>query len=319
MVEDILIEKYRPGKLDEVLGQDKIVNRLKGYVVDKNMPHLLFAGSPGNGKTSSAICLAKELYGAGWRSDFKELNGSDQRGIDVIRGVVKEFASVESMSVVGFKIILLDEADSLTKDAQAALRRTMEQYSSSCRFILTCNYSSSIIEPIQSRCAVFRFKRLSNDDIIKRCKYICNLEEIRIEDGALEAIAFVSEGDCRKAIGILDSCRMGDIEIIKVCDIYDMAGNVEPVILRDIIKKALSREFFASLVVVEKVILDGLSSNEILKGTMKEVLNMNIDDRLKVDIVEKIGECEFRISEGSNELIQLKWLIASMVKLGSLV
>lgn len=319
MVEDILIEKYRPQKLDGVLGQDKIVNRFKGYVVDKNMPHLLFAGSPGNGKTSSAICLAKELYGAGWRADFKELNGSDNRGIDVIRGIVKEFASVVSMSDVGFKIILLDEADNLTKDAQSALRRTMEQYSSSCRFILTCNYSSSIIEPIQSRCAVFRFKRLSNEDIIKRCKYICSLEEIRIEDDALEAVAFVSEGDCRKAIGILDSCRMGDIEIIKVCNIYDIVGNVEPVILRDVIKKALSREFFASLVVVEKVILDGLSAIDILKGMVKCVLEINIDDKLKVDIVSLIGETEFRISEGANEMIQMKALIASIVKLGSLV
>lgn len=319
MVEDILIEKYRPQKLDNVVGQDKIVKKLKDYVISKNMPHCMFAGSPGSGKTTASICLAKELYGVGWKADFKELNASDTRGIDVIRGVVKEFASVSSMSDVGFKIILLDEADSLTNDAQSALRRTMEQYSSSCRFILTCNYSSSIIEPIQSRCAVFRFKRVSDKDIISRIKYICDNERIKIENEALEAIAFVSEGDLRKAIGILDSCRMGDIEIIKVCDIYDIVGTVEPVILRELIKKSLSREFFAGLVIIEKVILDGLSSNEILKGMMKEVMNMNIEDKMKVEIVSSIGECEFRISEGSNELIQLKTLIANIVKIGSLI
>lgn len=319
MVEDILIEKYRPQNVDNIVGQDKIIKKLKDYVISKNMPHCMFAGPPGSGKTTSAICLAKELYGKGWKADFKELNGSNERGIDVIRGVVKDFAGVTSMSDVGFKIILLDEADNLTKDAQAALRRTMEQYSSSCRFILTCNYSSSIIEPIQSRCAVFRFKRISDKDIKERLKWICGNEGIKIENDALEAIAFVSEGDLRKSIGILDSCRMSDIETIKVCDIYDIVGMIEPVILKELIKKALSREFFGSLNLVEKVMLDGLSAIDILKGMMKEVMNMNIEDKMKVDIVSSVGECEFRISEGANELIQLKALIANIVKMGSLL
>lgn len=319
MAEEILIEKYRPSKLNEVLGQDKIVNRLKGYVKDKNMPHLLFTGPPGNGKTSSSICLAKELYGIGWKADFKELNGSDERGIDVIRGVVKEFASVESMSDIGFKIILLDEADALTRDAQSALRRTMEKYTRSCRFILSCNYSSSIIEPIQSRCAMFRFKRISDTDIKKRVKWVCDKENIKIDDDAIDSIAYVSEGDLRKALNVLNCTGYTSGNIVRVCDIYDIAGTLEPEILRNAIKKALSREFFASLLVIEKALLDGLSGVDILKGMMKEVMNMNIDDRLKVDIVEKIGDCEFRISEGSNELIQLKWLISSIVKLGSLV
>lgn len=318
MVENILTEKYRPSKLDEVLGQDKIIRKLKDYVADKNMPHLLFAGSAGTGKTSSAICLAHELYGTGWRADFKELNASDSRGIDVIREVVKEFASVSSMSNVGFKIMFLDEADALTRDAQAALRRTMEKYTSTCRFILTCNYSSSVIEPIQSRCAVFRFKRISDDDVKERIKWVCGKENISIEEDAIEAICYVSEGDLRKSLNVLN-CVGYNSEVIKVCDIYDIAGMVEPVILKDIIGKALSREFFAALVVIEKVILDGLSGVDILKGMMREVMNMNIEDKLKIDIVDRIGEAEFRISEGCNELIQLKALVASMVKMGSLL
>lgn len=247
------------------------------------------------------------------------LHNSDDRGIDVIRGVVKDFASVDSISDVGFKIILLDEADSLTKDAQAALRRTMEKYTRSCRFILSCNYSSSIIEPIQSRCALFRFKKISNTEITNRVKWVCEKENIKIDDSAVEAIVYVSEGDLRKALNVLNCTGYKSGNIVKICDIYDIAGALEPEILRDAIKKALSREFFAALLVIENALLDGLSGVDILKGMMKEVMNMNIEDKMKVDIVDKIGEAEFRISEGCNELIQLKALIANIVKIGSLV
>lgn len=313
---DMLTEKYRPQKLDDCIGQDIIVKRLKRYVSSKNMPNLLFAGGPGTGKSTMALCLAKELYGTEWKIDFMELNASDERGIDVIRKKVKEYANVQSMGDVLFKIILLDEADALTKDAQSALRRTMEKYTSSVRFILTCNYSSKIIEPIESRCSVNRFKRISNENIILRCKYVCKNEGIKIEDDALEAIAFVSEGDLRRSLNILNAVDTNNV--VKVCNIYDVVGIVEPIIVKDIIKKALAREFFGALIVVEKVILDGLSAVDILKVMMREVLEMNIDDKTKVDIVDRIGECDFRVSEGANELIQLKWLIASMVKLGSL-
>lgn len=247
------------------------------------------------------------------------LHNSDERGIDVIRGVVKDFASVDSISDVGFKIILLDEADSLTKDAQAALRRTMEKYTRSCRFVLSCNYSSSIIEPIQSRCAVFRFKRIIGNDIKERVKWVCGKENIKIENDAIEAIVYVAEGDLRKALNILNCTGYTSGNIVRVCDIYDISGELEPEILRDAIKKALSREFFASLLVIENALLDGLSGFDILKGMMKEVMDMNIEDKMKVDIVDKIGEAEFRISEGCNELIQLKALIANIVKIGSLV
>lgn len=318
-MKDILIEKYRPSNLSEIIGQSAIVNRLKGYVNDSNMPHLLFAGSSGVGKTTSAIALAKELYGNVWRSDFKELNASDSRGIDVIRGTVKEYASVQSMGDVEFKIVFLDEADNLTRDAQAALRRTMEQFTSSCRFILSCNYSSKIIEPIQSRCAVYRFKRISNQDIINKCKDICYKENIKINDEALEAISYVSEGDLRKAIGLIDSSHISNTknDYINVSDIYEIANMVHPHIIKDIITKSLKGEFFGALVIVEKLWLDGLVVSDIMKGMMKEVMDMNIKDKMKVDIIERIGETEFRISEGSNELIQMKTLIASIVRIGS--
>lgn len=317
MVEDILIEKYRPQKLDDIVGQDKIVRKLKRYVRSGNMPHQLYAGPPGVGKTSSALCLAIELYGNAWKADFKELNASDSRGIDVIRDVVRGFASVSSMGNIGFKIMFLDEADALTKDAQSALRRIMERYTSTCRFVLSCNYSSSIIEPIQSRCAVFRFRRISNEDIVKRVKHVAEKENIKIDNDAIEAVCYVSEGDLRKALNILNC--VNSEENIKVCDIYDIAGTIEPHIAKDIISESLKREFFGAIVKLENVMLEGLSGVDICKGMMKEVMDMNIEDKMKVDIVDNIGECEFRISEGANELIQLKWLIASIVKIGSLV
>ena len=159
--EEIWIEKYRPEKLDDIVGQDEIIRRLKSYVKTRNLPHLLFSGPPGVGKTAASISIVKEIFGDTWRNNFIELNASDERGIDIIRHKVKDFARMAPLGEADFKVIFLDEADALTNDAQSALRRTMERYSATTRFILSCNYSSKIIEPIQSRCAVYRFKPLS--------------------------------------------------------------------------------------------------------------------------------------------------------------
>src|SRR3989338_1930107 len=162
---DIFIEKYRPGKFDEVVGQEVIVNRIKAMTEQENIPHMLFAGPPGTGKTTIALIIAKTLFKDNWRQNFLETNASSDRGIDVIRETIKDFARTKPIGTNIPKIILLDEADALTRDAQNALRRTMEQYAENCRFILSANYSSKIIEPIQSRCAMFRFKPLDKKEI----------------------------------------------------------------------------------------------------------------------------------------------------------
>ena len=318
---DILTEKYRPHKLDQIIGQDNIVKRLKTYVERKNMPNLLFSGKPGTSKTTSAICIAKELYGIDWQSNFMEINASDERGIDVIRNRVKDYAAVSSIGNVSFKIILLDEADSLTKDAQNALKRTMEKYSSSCRYILTCNYSSKIIEPITSRTSIFRFKNLKIEDVIKICKNVCEQEKIKIESEALEAIAYYSEGDARKAIGIIDSSIISlESDTITVKDIYQVSSYIEPKLISDIIKKALSKEFFSSLTLIENLTMDGISADDILKQLMTRSMELNVPDkRIVVELVDIIGETDWRISEGANETIAFKQMIAKMVKLGSLI
>jgi len=202
-MKEIWTEKYRPSKLDEVVGQEYVVKSLKAYASSGNIPHMLFAGPAGTGKTTCAIALAKEFFGNEWRDNFEELNASDERGLNVVRGRIKNFARTAPIGSAPFKIIFLDEADALTPDAQAALRRTMERYTATCRFILSCNYSSKIIEPIQSRCVVFRFSPLSDDEIKKYLNFIAEKEGLQITDDGMKSLLYVAGGDMRKAINIL--------------------------------------------------------------------------------------------------------------------
>jgi len=201
----IWTEKYRPSKYEGVVGQDEIVKRVKNLSASLNIPHMLFAGPAGTGKSTLAIIVAKELYKEFWRENYLELNASDARGIDVIRQEVKNFARTKSLGSVPFKIIFLDEADALTREAQQALRRTMENYTSTCRFILSCNYSSKVIDPIQSRCVVFRFKLLEKKDVEKRIRFITEKEKLTLDNKAVDAVYEGSEGDCRRAINLLQA------------------------------------------------------------------------------------------------------------------
>lgn len=317
-MKEIWIEKYRPKSLKEVIGQQEIVERLQSYSESGNLPHLLFAGPAGTGKTTCAIALAKELFGDAWRENFVELNASDERGIEVVRGKIKEFARTAPIGDASFKIIFLDEADALTPEAQAALRRTMERYSKTCRFILSCNYSSKIIEPIQSRCAVFRFRPLKAEDVKKYLKIIAKNEVLKITDDALDAIAHIAQGDMRKAINSLQVAASISKDVT-VDIIYQTAGMARPEEVRHLLETALAGDFMEARNLLDELMVQyGLSGEDIIKQIHRTFFDLQIPEIEKVRLIDKTGEIEFRIVEGSNERIQLESLLAHLVLVGKI-
>jgi len=312
----IWTEKYRPKDFSEIKGQREVVKRVKAFVEQKNMPHLLFAGPAGTGKTSLALVIAKKLFRDNWRANFLELNASDERGIDVIRVKVKDFARTRAIGEVPFKIIYLDECDALTKEAQQALRRTMENYTQTCRFILSANYSSKIIDPIQSRCAMFRFKPLEKKDMFVIIEHIAKEESLKINEKAKEALVEVSEGDCRKLENILQSCAALGKHITEET-VYSLASVAQPDELKKVLELALSGKFIESRNKLLDVMLDyGLSGQDIIKQVQKEIWKLDIDPHKKVKLIDKCGEIEFRMTEGSDEFIQLEALLSQFVLVG---
>jgi len=257
--------------------------------------------------------MAHEIFGENLGQCFLELNASDERGIDVVRTKIKDFARTLSLASVPFKIIFLDEADALTADAQQALRRTMEKYSGTTRFILSCNYSSRIIEPIQSRCAVFRFSRLQEADLGKMLDVISVGEGLKIEPKAQEALLYVSEGDARKLINSLQGASAVS-EKITAEEIYKIASRARPEEVEKMVHLALKGSFTDARKMLDEIMLKyGMSGEEVILQIFREVTKMEIGDKEKVLLVDRVGEYDFRMVEGANERIQLEALLAQIM------
>lgn len=309
----IWVDKFRPQTFDEIIGQDNFVKRVKAFIESKNLPHLLFAGSPGTGKTTTALVVARELYGEhGIKGNFLELNASDDRGIDVIRNQIKEFAKLKSLANIPYKVICLDEADSLTKDAQQALRRTMEKYSNSCRFILACNEISKILDPIQSRCVIFKFKGLSQDALVALLDKVETDETLTFEEGSKQYLAEISKGDVRKLLNTLQAAASINFNIT-IDGINEIIDFVNPKEVEEMVELAKDGKFEKARDVMIKLrSIRGLSGLEILKEIYRVLLRLDIDPKIKIKFIDKLASVEFRLVEGSDEELQLEAYLATL-------
>ncbi|HWP78942.1 MAG TPA: replication factor C small subunit [Candidatus Nitrosotenuis sp.] len=309
------VEKYRPQKIADLVNQKEVVGSITALLKNvSELPHLLFSGSAGVGKTTLALCIVREILGESWKEYTLELNASDERGINMVRERVKKFSKFGGLDVnIPFKIIILDEADEMTSDAQTALRRIIEDASKHCRFILIANNISKIIEPIQSRCAVFKFTRISEKEIIAHLKDIAKKEKIKVDEDGLQAIFDYTEGDLRHAINLLQAASsLGSIteENVKAAAGLTKTNDVDVVL-----KLALGGKLTeARNKMIELIKVYGMSESDFLKYLNESIYK--IKPANIVEISETIAKYDYRVLSGANPEIQLSALLAELSKFG---
>ena len=315
------VEKYRPKTVSEVSHQGEVVSSLRKSIEQKSLPHLIFYGPPGTGKTSTILAAARDLFGADYRSRVMELNASDERGIAVVRTKIKAFAQLAvgareagPNSPPPYKLIVLDEADSMTTDAQSALRRTMETYSKVTRFCIICNYISRLIPPIASRCAKFRFKPLPEEAMVARLTHISEQEGVDIAPDALSEMMRLTEGDMRRAIQMLQSLHQLHGGRIEPQVVRDISGALPTTTVSRVFAVCRTQNFDEMTKLVEELIADGYPAAQLASQMLEALLTGEGEAKLhsaqKAKISIKIAEVDKALVDGADEYLQLTALLA---------
>ena len=308
------VEKYRPTKLHEITGNEETIKRLQVFGEQGNVPNIIIAGPPGIGKTTSILCLARQLLGASYKEAVLELNASNDRGIDVVRNKIKMFAQQKVTLPRGrHKIIILDEADSMTSGAQQALRRTMELFSKSTRFALACNQSDKIIEAIQSRCAVLRYTKLTDAQVLERLLDICEKENVVKTDDGLEAIVFTAQGDMRQAINNLQSTHTG-FGFVNAENVFKVCDEPHPLLIKEMLMHCVSANIDEAYKIMAHLWKMGYSAVDIITNIFRVCKNLEMAEYLKLEFIKEIGYTHMRIIEGVSSLLQMTGLLARLCK-----
>jgi replication factor C subunit 3/5 len=307
------VEKYRPGCLDDLVAHEAIINTIQKFIKEKKLPHLLFYGPPGTGKTSTILAVAKEMYGKSFASMSLELNASDDRGINVVREQIKSFASTQQIMSRGVKLVILDEADSMTNAAQFALRRIIEKYTRTTRFCLICNYVSKIIPALQSRCTRFRFMPLSKEHARNRVRMVAENEAVPLTDDGMEALLTLGNGDMRKYLNILQSTAMAFTRLDQRA-IYECTGNPDPEFIDQLIECLLTMNFVEGYERIAKEKVErGFSLTDIIREVHKSVMEIKFPEKMKIALIKQLSEIEYRLSQGASEKVQVGALVAAFI------
>ena len=309
------IEKYRPNNINDIIYHHDIINTLKKLIGNKKFPHTIFFGPPGTGKTSTILACAREIYGDQYRSFILELNGSDDRGIKVIREQIKEFSEYNQLFCRGVKLVILDEADSMTYDAQFALRRVIENYTHNTRFCLICNYISKIIPALQSRCITFRFSNIEHDESFRKINEIIKHENIEYDDKGIKTIIDICKGDMRKCINLLQSVSMAT-GFINESNVYKCSGEPSSEVFSELLNYLTKVSFQETYHYINNIRLGySMSLIDLIKRIDKFILNLKLSNNQLSTLITDLSEIENNLSNGGTDEIQLGSMISCFIKL----